>query len=286
MQGWFELEDPEGAYDNDHDKPLSGRVYLKLKWHTEALLEGSMRTQVKHEKNNVVYPNSPTKNETNGKSVWCQSSHHFNGEEIGGRKGASAAAVQDGGGGSECELEQQMTLQVKRDQKNVLRSAPPPSPIHNFRSPASELALSPGKEFAAASGAGAIEEKEAVDADMKKLVEKSLLLDGLPSDAAEFFPSIASSVSPRASELRRLLEQEVQEEDKGQEQWQRVGEFSSIELPTADSKDCCGTPRDNGTDARKIAKRNLTCSNHVAEREKVCVCVCVCVRERERERER
>ncbi len=113
---------------------------------------------------------------------------------------------------------------------------------------------------------------------MKKLVEKSQLLDGLPSDAAEFFPSITSSVSPRASELRRLLENEVQDEDKGQEQWQREGGVSSIELPTADSKDCYGTPRNEGTDARKIARRNLTSFNHVAEREKV--------RERERKRER
>jgi hypothetical protein len=45
MEGWFELTDPEGAYKNDDDKPLSGRVYLKFKWNQEALLEGSMRPQ-------------------------------------------------------------------------------------------------------------------------------------------------------------------------------------------------------------------------------------------------
>jgi hypothetical protein len=117
MQGWFELEVPEGAYDNDHDKPLSGRVYLKLKWHTEVLLEGSMRTQVNHEQNTVI--------------ASCQD--------------------EEGGEGGECEIEQHMTLQLKRDKK---RSASPPSTIQHFRCPASVLALSPGNEFAAASGEG------------------------------------------------------------------------------------------------------------------------------------
>ena len=43
LEGWYDLEDPEGAYDNDDDKPLSGRVYLKFKWNSEALLQGSVR---------------------------------------------------------------------------------------------------------------------------------------------------------------------------------------------------------------------------------------------------
>jgi hypothetical protein len=50
MEGWFELTDPEGAYKNDDDKPLSGRVYLKFKWNHEALLQGSMRPKTDKEK--------------------------------------------------------------------------------------------------------------------------------------------------------------------------------------------------------------------------------------------
>jgi hypothetical protein len=43
LEGWYDLEDPEGAYDNDDDKPLTGRVYLKFKWNSEALMQGSVR---------------------------------------------------------------------------------------------------------------------------------------------------------------------------------------------------------------------------------------------------
>jgi hypothetical protein len=43
LEGWFDLEDPENVYENDEDKPLSGRVYLRLKWNSEALLPGSVR---------------------------------------------------------------------------------------------------------------------------------------------------------------------------------------------------------------------------------------------------
>ena len=110
LQGWFDLTDPEGAYQNDHDKPLSGRVYLKFKWDSQALLEGSIRSKVMYDNKTVVSsykdeivvkdeahtrnlddevharnlstnlstnlsPNSHTKNETNGKSVWCQSTN-------------------------------------------------------------------------------------------------------------------------------------------------------------------------------------------------------------------
>ena len=56
LEGWYDLEDPEGAYENDDGKPLSGRVYLKLKWNSEALLPGSMRPKKEEE---AVEPESP-----------------------------------------------------------------------------------------------------------------------------------------------------------------------------------------------------------------------------------
>jgi len=43
LEGWFDLHDPQGFYQNDAHKPLTGRVFLKLKWNSEALLAGSMR---------------------------------------------------------------------------------------------------------------------------------------------------------------------------------------------------------------------------------------------------
>jgi hypothetical protein len=48
LEGWFDLEDPEHVYENDEDKPLSGRVYLRLKWNSEALLPGSMRPNTRY----------------------------------------------------------------------------------------------------------------------------------------------------------------------------------------------------------------------------------------------
>ncbi len=48
LEGWVNLEDPENVYENDADKPLSGRVYLRLKWNSEALLPGSMRKKTRY----------------------------------------------------------------------------------------------------------------------------------------------------------------------------------------------------------------------------------------------
>ena len=104
MEGWFELTDPEGAYKNDDEKPLSGRVYLKFKWNYEALLEGSMRPKRKENDDKVndndgndndtdfihvphlsfASSHSPAKNRSTGKFVGCPSSHPINGEERGG----------------------------------------------------------------------------------------------------------------------------------------------------------------------------------------------------------
>ena len=49
LEGWYDLQDPEGAYENDDDKPLCGRVYLRFKWNSESLLPGSMRSKQKGE---------------------------------------------------------------------------------------------------------------------------------------------------------------------------------------------------------------------------------------------
>ncbi len=104
MEGWFDLEDPEDAYQNDDEKPLSGRVYLKFKWNYEALLEGSMRPKrtENDDKGNdnegndndtdfihvphlsCASSHSPAKNRSTGKFVGCQSSPAINGEERGG----------------------------------------------------------------------------------------------------------------------------------------------------------------------------------------------------------
>ncbi len=49
IEGWYDLQDPEGLYVNHHHRPLSGRVYLKLKWNFDCLLEGSTRPQATHD---------------------------------------------------------------------------------------------------------------------------------------------------------------------------------------------------------------------------------------------
>ena len=48
IEGCYDLQDPEGLYVNLHHRSLSGRVYLKLKWNFDCLLEGSTHPQAAH----------------------------------------------------------------------------------------------------------------------------------------------------------------------------------------------------------------------------------------------
>ncbi|EKX46264.1 hypothetical protein GUITHDRAFT_107875 [Guillardia theta CCMP2712] len=57
LEGWFDLEDPEGAYEEE--EPVKGRVYLRLKWNRDCLLEGSLRPKGKQREIKISDLDSP-----------------------------------------------------------------------------------------------------------------------------------------------------------------------------------------------------------------------------------